>query len=198
MGNGVNRMKISFTGTGCSGKSTLLTKCKEYYGDKFNYVTEITRPIARKGYDINEKGGDATQKLILEAHIENNKLDNVIMDRCIVDGYIYTTWLFSKGNLTEGMYQHAWDVLNEIVNDIDIVFHTAPLEMVDDGTRSINGSFQRDIHDMTRELLTGFGWSNMYKGRVIYLEGDVDKRFNDVKIAIKESIINMISFINII
>ena len=66
-------MKISFTGTGCSGKSTLLTKCKEYYGDKFTYVTEITRPIARKGLPINEDGNDDTQKAIIDAHIENNK-----------------------------------------------------------------------------------------------------------------------------
>ena len=72
-------MKISFTGTGCSGKSTLLTKCSEYYGDKFTYVTEITRPIARMGLPINEDGNDETQRAIIDAHIQNNKLDNVII-----------------------------------------------------------------------------------------------------------------------
>jgi len=179
-------MKISFTGTGCSGKSTLLTKCKEYYGDRFDYVTEITRPIARKGHDINENGGDTTQKLIIEAHVDNNKLDNIIMDRCIVDGYIYTTWLFSKGKVTDSIYNLAWNTLNEIVNDIDIIFHTAPLKMEDDGVRSISRTFQQDIHEMTLELLNGNPWFKAYKGRVVYLEGDVDKRFNDIKIAIEE------------
>ena len=94
-------MKISFTGTGCSGKSTLLTKCTEHYGDKFTYVTEVTRPIARMGLPINEDGNDDTQRAIIDAHIENNKLDNVIMDRCIVDGYVYTEWLFNQQKVSD-------------------------------------------------------------------------------------------------
>jgi len=179
-------MKISFTGTGCSGKSTLLAKCREYYDNRFQYVTEITRPIARKGMKINEDGDDMTQTAIIEAHIKNNNLDNVMMDRCIVDGYAYTTWLYSQGKVTESVYTYAWNTLNEIVNDIDIIFHTAPVKMEDDGVRSVNRDFQKDIHDMTTELLEGRPWSEMYKGRVIYLEGDIDKRFNDIKIAIEE------------
>ena len=179
-------MKVSFTGTGCSGKSTLLDMCREYYGDRFQYVTEITRPIARKGYTINEKGGDDTQRQIIAAHVENNKLDNVIMDRCIVDGFIYTTWLFSNGNVTESVYNLAWDTLSEIINGIDIIFHTAPVEMKDDGQRSTNKRFQKDIHEMMSLLLNGETWKKVYKGKVIYLEGDVDKRFNDIKIAIEQ------------
>ena len=119
-------MKISFTGTGCSGKSTLLTKCREYYGDKFTYVTEVTRPIARKGLPINEDGNDDTQRAIIDAHIENNKLDDVIMDRCIVDGYVYTTWLFDQEQVTSDIYEYAWNTLNDILNDIDTKFRKFP------------------------------------------------------------------------
>ena len=89
-------MKISFTGTGCSGKSTLLKLCQEKYGDKFEYVTEVTRPIARKGLTINEGGDDSTQRAIIDAHINNNRLKDVIMDRCIIDGLVYTNWLYKK------------------------------------------------------------------------------------------------------
>tara|TARA_B100001559_G_scaffold159888_1_gene134139 strand:+ start:212 stop:772 length:561 start_codon:yes stop_codon:yes gene_type:complete len=179
-------MKVSFTGTGCSGKSTLLNLCREYYGDEFKYVTEVTRPIARKGFTINEKGGDETQNEIIRAHIENNKLDDVIMDRCIVDGFIYTTWLFSKGNVTENVYNFAWDTLVDIINDIDIIFHTAPVGMKDDGERSTNKRFQKDIDEMMNILLKGKSFSDLYIGRVIYLEGDLEKRFNDIKIAIEQ------------
>ena len=91
-------MKVSFTGPGCSGKSTLLTMCQEHYGDKFTYVTEVTRPIARKGLPINESGGDETQKAIIDAHIHNDKLSNVIMDRCALDGLVYTDWMYDKKN----------------------------------------------------------------------------------------------------
>ena len=74
-------MKIGFTGPQCSGKSTLLEKCKEYYGDKFEYVDEVTRPLAREGFKINEGGNDATQKAIIDAHVSNIQKENVIMDR---------------------------------------------------------------------------------------------------------------------
>ena len=39
---------------------------------------------------------------------------------------------------------------------------------------------------MISTLLNGYGWKNLYNGRVIYLEGDVENRFNDIKIAIEQ------------
>jgi thymidylate kinase len=180
-------MKISFTGTGCSGKSTLLKKCREYYSDRFTYVTEVTRPIARKGLPINEDGNDDTQRAIIDAHIRNNKLDNVIMDRCIIDGYIYTAWLFNKQKVNEETYKYAWNTFNDIVDDLDIIFYCCPLEMKDDGERSINENFQKDIATNMTFLLYQEVYCKPYKGKLVTLEDkDVDKRFDDIKIAIEQ------------
>ena len=179
-------MKISFTGTGCSGKSTLLKKCKEYYGNRFDYVTEVTRPIARKGLPINEDGNDDTQRAIIDAHIQNNKLDDVIMDRCIVDGYVYTEWLFNQQKVNEETYEYAYNTLDDILNDLDIIFYCCPLEMEDDGERSVNENFQQDIANSMTQLLYQEDWNSTYKGKLVTLEGDVDKRFNDIKIAIEK------------
>ena len=183
-------MRISFTGAGCSGKSTLLKMCQDYYGDRFEYVTEVTRPIARKGLKINEEGGDETQRAIIEAHIQNDRLDDVIMDRCIVDGYAYTNWLFGQGKVTEETYQFAWTTLKAIINNIDIIFYTKPVEMEDDGERSTNVNFQKDIDDIMSNLLDHC-WRNdvrynYFTNKLVILRGDVDKRFNDIKIAIEQ------------
>jgi thymidylate kinase len=179
-------MKISFTGTGCSGKSTLLKKCTEYYGDRFEYIMEVTRPLARKGFKINEEGDDATQKAIIDAHIENNKLDDVIMDRCIVDGYIYTTWLYGCEKVSVDTHDYAWSTFNNIINDIDIIFYCLPLKMEDDGQRSTSTDFQKDIDDMMKHVLIEDPWKS-FNGKLITLEDKpVEKRFNDIKIAIAE------------
>jgi len=179
-------MKISFTGTGCSGKSTLLKMCQDYYGDKFQYITEVTRPLARKGLPINESGGDETQMAIIDAHIENNKLDNVIMDRCIVDGYVYTNWLYGRDKVHDTTYTYAWETFNEIFENLDIIFYCEPLSMKSDGERSTNTEFQKDIDDMMKYILFEDPWKN-YNQKVIRLENkSVDKRFQDIKIAIKE------------
>ena len=182
-------MKISFTGTGSSGKSTLLKRCREYYGDRFEYIPEVTRPIARKGLKINEEGDAETQRAIIDAHIKNNKLDNVIMDRCIVDGAVYTTWLSLKNSnsVHRTVTQYAWNVLDEIVNDIDIIFHPQPVEIDDDGVRSINKQFQQEVHVLFNyTLYSSPRFKDVYKGKIISLNGDVENRFNDIKIAIEK------------
>ena len=58
--------------------------------------------------------------------------------------------------------------------------------MKDDGERSTNKRFQKDIDEMMNILLKGKSFSDLYIGRVIYLEGDLEKRFNDIKIAIEQ------------
>ena len=180
-------MKISFTGAGCSGKSTLLKKCQEHYGDRFEYVTEVTRPIARKGLPINEDGNNDTQRAIIDAHIENNKLDNVIMDRCIIDGYAYTTWLFDQEKVTSDIYEYAWNTFNDIINDIDIIFYCCPLEMEDDGERSINENFQKDICQIMTHLLYQEPYFQPFRGTLVTLyPDDIDHRFEVIKLAIKE------------
>ena len=179
-------MKISFTGTGCSGKSTLLKMCQEHYGDKFQYVTEVTRPIARKGLPINEDGNDDTQRAIIDAHIDNNKLTSVIMDRCIIDGYVYTEWLFNQQKVNKETYEYAYNTLDDILNDLDIIFYCCPLEMEDDGERSVNENFQQDIANSMTQLLYQEDWNSAYKGTLVTLEGDVNKRFYDIKKSIEQ------------
>ena len=85
-------MIISFTGAQSTGKSTLLDKCKEEFGDKFVYFPEITRQIKSEcGVAINEAGDNTTQILIVSEHIKNilkaSKQDS-ILDRCILDGLV--------------------------------------------------------------------------------------------------------------
>ena len=183
-------MKVSFTGTGCSGKSTLLKLCQEKYGDKFEYVTEVTRPIARKGLTINEGGDDNTQRAIIDAHINNNRLKDVIMDRCIIDGLVYTNWLYKKGKVDHHTHDYAYRAYIELIKDLDIVslahggdivFHTEPVSMVDDGERSTSFKFQTEIYNLFKHQLERLRYDRVnFTGKIVNLEGSVDKRFNDI------------------
>jgi nicotinamide riboside kinase len=182
-------MRISFTGPGCSGKSTLLKKCQEYYGDRFEYIPEVTRPALHKGMKINEDGDSKTQLYILEEHMRNDKLQNVIMDRCIIDGWVYTTWLHGEGKVSE-VVQKTYDKLyRELVDNLDIVFYTKPVELEDDGERSTNVKFINEIEqffDVTLATLHLHPDSDYNKPKIVVLEGDVDKRFDDIKLAIEQ------------
>ena len=89
-------MIYSFTGAQSTGKTTLLKLCKERHKN-FRYVDEVTRKIKSGGNEINNTANnyDQTQLLICEDHLRNIRLEgNYLLDRCIVDGYVYTRYLF--------------------------------------------------------------------------------------------------------
>ena len=189
-------MRISFTGPQCSGKSTLLQQCKTFYGDKFEYVDEVTRPLAREGFEINEGGNDETQKAIIDAHIANIGKENVIMDRCIIDGMAYSYYFLQEEQISWKTWDYCvMEGLRKCLKHMDIIFMTEPVEMEDDGVRSTNEDFRNRINEIFNVYKLIFkndnpNWSPSrgikFKGKFIYLTGDVEKRFNDVKIAIEQ------------
>ena len=181
------RMRMSFTGTGSSGKTTLLNKCKEYYGNRFKYVDEVTRVAAKVGLTINEGGGDETQLFIIKQHITNSDLDNVIMDRCIIDGMVYTEWLYTSGTVSESVFNICRGVYFDLIRQIDIVFYTEPVQLVDDGVRSVNHKFRDEISHIFKQYISPLKRNTFpgFKGKIITLKGDVETRFNDIKLAIK-------------
>jgi hypothetical protein len=178
-------MRISFTGPGCSGKSTLLAKCRDHYGDRFDYVEEVTRPALHSGLKINEEGDSKTQLYILEQHIINNNLKNVIMDRCIIDGVVYTNWLHMEGKVSDTV-QATYDKLyKDLVKNLDIIFYTKPVKLEDDGERSTNAKFIADIEAMFENMI----WSmHIYDDIpiIVVLDGDVEHRFSKIKQSIKQ------------
>ena len=182
-------MLASFSGAQSSGKTTLLNKCKEELTDWY-FVDEVTRYVHRKyGESINEDGTDMTQLLIINNHIENNYLprtvsesqSNFILDRCILDGVVYTEWLFENGKVSEWVYDYSKNVFLKIKDDIDVIFYTDPnIPVVDDGVRSTNQKFRDDIIRKFEKYIV------KYNVEVTILAGDVNERMNTILETIKE------------
>ena len=177
-------MRISFTGPGCSGKTTLLKKCQEHYGDEFEYVEEVTRPALKEGMKINEDGDNKTQLYVLAEHLKNDKLDNVIMDRCIIDGFVYTTWLHMERKVDESVLNAYTKVYSQLIDNLDIVFACKPVKLEDDGERSTDSEFIEGVKKVFENVVRLE--HQFSKVSIIYLEGDVETRFNDIKIAIQK------------
>ena len=107
-------MLIGFTGAQCTGKTTLLQKCKQYFlvENNWNYIDEVTRKVKRLGHKINTDGDDLTQLFILSEHLRNHTYpESYILDRCILDGYVYSSCLSRRGVVSEWVTTYACELL---------------------------------------------------------------------------------------
>ena len=175
-------MKIAFTGAQSTGKTTLLNELKND-GDiilQYDFRDEITRRMQKKGLAINESGNDITQLLIMNSHIKNSLIDNVIMDRCALDGLVYTDWMYDKKKVSHWVREYAEHVFNLLIDRYDHIFYLVPeFSLEDDGIRSTNLQFRDDIVDLFDHYI------KEYKIPVIKLTGTVEQRLNKIKETIK-------------
>ena len=169
-------MVISFTGAQSTGKTTLLKAIKQ---DKrfedFKFIPEVTRLVKRKyKLDINEKGDGMTQLAILNAHLENyltTKGSNAVMDRCILDGLVYTTYQYHNEKTDPETMLYCEYLFKKLVHKVDVIFYTEPdIPLVDDGERSNNMSFRDTIINLFETAIDHYGID------VVRLKGTVEER----------------------
>jgi len=176
---------ISFSGAQSSGKTTLLKACDIESLDPlspfngYTFIPEVTRLVKSKyNLPINENGSNLTQLCIINQHIENfltSKNSNVIMDRCILDGLVYTEYLAEKGLVDPFVLSYARYIYDTLIKHIDIIFYTDPsIPLVDDGERSINVSFRNEIIDK-------FNFYIKDLKNIVILRGSVKDRLDIIK-----------------
>ena len=176
-------MKIAFTGAQSTGKTTLLNRMKHdpMFNLEFDFRDEITRRMQRKGLSINEGGNDITQLLIMNSHIKNSLIDNVIMDRCALDGLVYTDWMYDNNKVSQWVREYAENVFNLLIDRYDHIFYLVPeFSLEDDGVRSVDEGVQNQIVKLFEQ--------NIIECEVpdIHLTGSVESRIKQIKETINE------------
>lgn len=183
-------MLASFTGAQCTGKTTLLKLCKEDYKNSgWNFVDEVTRKVKRDGLAINEEGDNLTQLFILKEHLQNHTVpedENWLLDRCILDGYVYTKWLHAQGSVERWVLDYAECLMSMLGKYIDVIFYTSPddIPIEDDGERSINKKFRDDIINIYDNLFK-YSFStrgkDTWRDKVVILSGSIEDRMKKIK-----------------
>ena len=186
-------MLISFTGAQSTGKTTLLNQCCRHARfRKFHCVPEVTRKVAREQHvDINEGGGDITQLFILNEHLHNHYIKgSTLLDRCILDGWVYTSYLFNQGKVSQWVKEYAGHLYHKLLNQLDIIFYTDPQDVPieDDGQRSIDRKFRADIiREFEYEIDSGDFMNPIIPGpSLIRLEGSVATRMETILKTVKK------------
>jgi nicotinamide riboside kinase len=179
---------ISFSGAQSTGKSTLLNKLATVFKDSCFFIPEITRKLREQGHAINEDGDDITQRAIINTHEDNMDVanviasglhpKNVIMDRCIWDGVIYTSWLHHQERVSQKTVDYAYETFDLLIGGYDLIFYTDPSDvpLVDDGERSANKEFRDQIIEMFENSV----FEVSRHTEVVRLKGSVEKRMKTI------------------
>jgi len=179
-------MKIGILGAQGTGKTTLA----EALAKKFGYplILEIAREVmAEIGIDSPrelkgnpEKGKDFQMKCLGRQIEEEKKHENFISDRTTIDNAAYWMKWHAHENpspVNIGYYTLAW----KNAKKYDLLVYVPPeFPLVDDGCRSINKAYQREM-DFLIKLLLG-SWGKNY----ITVEGTLKERVAQVVKVVKE------------
>lgn len=158
-------MKIGLTGTHSTGKTTLLNALmsekvfKNYYPD-----VNATRWIKDIGFKINEEGDSISQELIMIKRVATLfTQSNLIADRTVIDVMAYTQAGYEDERITEGAYKRILDYFINSFNEYDFIFLIRPeFELVDDGTRSLDLSYQEKIKESIDSLIAEYEIPNVH------------------------------------
>jgi len=162
---------IAISGSHSTGKSTVIEELgkSEAMTKRFQFIGEVLRDLKKKGVAINEMGTDETQKLVLSKFLEYSTLKNAILDRCALDGLVYTAYLYEKKQVRKNTLRIAEAIFENI--QYDIHFYISPeFDIVPDGTRSEDAAFRDRIAELFEEYI------DAYKLMPCRLTGTVEER----------------------
>ncbi len=179
-------MIVSFTGAQSTGKTTLLNGVRDL-NPTLNFIDEVTRRIKREfDLPINENGGDITQSMIMTDHIANlyRRYDgfDVVLDRCAMDGVVYTHWLYNHGKVSKATLMWAQKVYDELISKYDVIFYTSPwgVPLVNDGERSVDIEFREEILKLFDDYIYDLIIENR-ADNIFTVEGTVEERMIFIK-----------------
>jgi nicotinamide riboside kinase len=149
-------MKIALIGTHGTGKTTLaleLTARLKKSGKNVGFLGELA---GKCPLPINENTTPAAQKWIIYNQCvkeieENIKFPILVCDRSVLDGYVYYNYWFGENKSLE-------ETIKEEMQGYDFLFKI-PINkeyLKQDGIRSIDPKFQKDIDKKCDYLLTKF------------------------------------------
>ena len=172
-------MRIAFSGTGNSGKTTLV---KSFLYSWDNYITP------EKSYrdllieeDLSHSSNTTveTQKKILDFFInqvqEHEKGAKVVYDRCPLDNIVYTMWCHEKGieGFDKDFVTSQISLMRESLRFLDIIFlcrFDEKQSVEDDGVRDTDVDFIKEVDNIFYSLYRQY--TENPEADIFYPKGD--------------------------
>lgn len=173
-------MRIAIVGSHGVGKTSLMNefqKDADFYD--YNFYSEAVREVSRLGFPYNEASTDCSQLAMLALHLLHTRSENMITDRYIIDGYIYSNILKTKGSdISDECIEILKNYWKKYKNKIDLyVFCPAEWEIKDDNFRMTDTS----LRDKISTLMLAQLYLDIPQERFLIMHGSTNERKEQVK-----------------
>ena len=163
----MNILRMGITGAQGVGKTTLINNLTNTFKEKdIEILPETIRDLKKYGIFINEQGTIDTQLMVLSIHL-NNLLTHkrFIANRILLDGFIYTKYLYNKGKVSKWVFDYAYNLCNEYLGKYNYIFYVpAEFDLISDGVRSDSVQFYNEIIKLFEHYIPIFNekFNNIY------------------------------------
>lgn len=172
-------MKIGFSGTHSTGKTTLVKslheKMPEFYLD-----INVSRWVHGLGFPLNQSTSDASQELNLIKRVAHlSSYNNLIADRTIVDNIAYSIAGWERGTVSDSSITYQMELYYKNIEKYDVIFYIPPeIDLDLDGVRPEDNDYRNEIDQLIVKLL--YGDQIYFPNMVIRIEGTVAERESTV------------------
>lgn len=195
-------MKIAFIGTQCNGKSTLIKEFCERW-PMYKHPEKTYRDLIKeKKVKNNKNGTEQSQKVILNALVDEVILatateeKHIVFDRCVIDNIAYTLWLNEKGKVSDEFVMDSRQIALETIKMYDIIFYLPlreEIKMEKRKGRDLDPVYRQEIDNIFKALITSYERNSgiFFPVRdcpaVIALEGPPDLRCEQIRLYLKDT-----------
>lgn len=164
-------MRIAFSGTANTGKSTLvrdfLTVWHMYNTPQKSYRDVIVEQQLGHSKQVSKQG----QKKILDFMIEQlqgkTADDNVVYDRCPIDNIVYSMWSNDKqnGDIDDDFIAECIPLVKESIKDLDVIFWVPFNEQIaiqNDNMRETDELYIREIDNIFDVIYKQFLYNDKF------------------------------------
>jgi|TARA_R110002020_G_scaffold173255_4_gene364068 predicted ATPase len=166
-------MRIAFSGTGNSGKTTLVKSFLYNWKDYSTPEKTYRDLIQEEGLSHSSATTTDTQKKILNFMIDqvqgSVQADKVVYDRCPLDNLAYSMWCHDKNieGFTKDFITEQIKLMKESMRFLDIIFlcrFDIKQKVVDDGFRDTDLNFIKEVDNI---------FSSLYRQYTEHPEADI-------------------------
>ena len=155
-------MRIAFSGTGNSGKTTLVKNFLAVWPN-YKQPEKTYRDILKESGTKHSKNTTVeTQWSILNFMVDQlqgtTSSDNIVLDRCPLDNLVYTLWAYEKKveGFDDEFTTKCINIVKETMRSLDIIFlcrYDDSITIENDGVRETDVEYIKEIDNIYGSLL---------------------------------------------